>query len=155
MVTVRAEKPGDCEAVLAILEASGSDDVFADRGHYLRLVAVDGDEAVLGFIDGSFEVPVPDRAAAAAPAGPQAWGSWIVVAPRYRCCGVGQALVRAFVTEAKQSGCMFFAAMVSLSDDRTERVAFFQRCGMRDLVPGSPEDIVGAPIADILAALAD
>ena len=137
MVVVRSAKPDDIDAVGKVLAASGLGHELADRSHYVRLVAVDGDGVVVGFIDGLFDLPVPERAAAAAPPGPQAWGNWMVVAPAARGRGVGQALVRTFVTEAQQRGCTFFAAMVSWGDDRSERVAFFHRCGLHDLVPGT------------------
>jgi GNAT superfamily N-acetyltransferase len=153
MVTVRLGNSNDLPAVRQIIADSGL--LFeAARSYYTRLVAVDENSAVVGFIDGLFNFPVPDRAAETAPGGPQAWGNYIVIAPGVRGRGVGQALVRAFVAEAQTRGCTFFAAMVSQADDWTQRVAFFRRCGMYDLVPGVPDDIVGAPIADILTALA-
>jgi GNAT superfamily N-acetyltransferase len=154
MVAVRLGNSNDLPAVRQIIAESGLQ-FEAARSYYTRLVAVDEDGAIIGFIDGLFNLPVPDRAAAAAPGGPQAWGNYIVIAPDVRGRGVGQTLVRAFVAEAQTRGCTFLAAMVSQADDRTQRVAFFRRCGMYDLVPGVLDDIVGAPIADILTALAD
>lgn len=153
MVTVRLASPDDLDAVGKILTASGLSPGLADRGHYVRLVAIDDDGALLGFIDGLFDLPVPERAAAGTPSGPQAWGNWMVVAPVARGRGVGQALIKTFVTEAQLRGRTFFAAMVSWADDPTDRVAFLHRCGLRDLIPETPDDILGAPIADILAAL--
>lgn len=154
MVTVRPAELDDVDAVAKVVVASGLSPELADRGdYYVRLVAVDDDGALLGFIDGLFDLSVPERAASGAPPGPQAWGNWIVVAPDARGRGVGRLLIRVFVMEARQRGCTFFAAMVSWADDPTGRVGFFRSCGLRDLVPGTPDDIVGASIADILAAI--
>jgi hypothetical protein len=59
------------------------------------------------------------------------------------------------VVEAAERGCIFFAGMVSWADDHTDRMAFLHRCGLRDLVPGTSNDIIGAPITEILASLSD
>lgn len=133
----------------ALVDDLGQPDL-ADQGHYERRVAVDDGE-VVGFLDGLFNQPVPKRAALAADRGPQAWINWMGVQPAARRRGVGQALLQAFANEARQHGCTYLAAMISWADDPADRVAFFRRCGLQDLVPGKPDDIVGAPIADILS----
>ena len=133
-----------------LVDDLGLEPEFVDHGHYERRVAVDAG-LVVGFLNGLFDQPVPKRAAAAADPGPQAWINWMGVQPAARLRGVGQALVRAFADEARQHGCTYLAAMISWTDDPAGRVAFFRRCGLQDLVPGKPDDIVGAPIADILS----
>jgi hypothetical protein len=72
MVAVRSATPGDVDGVGKILAEVGWGPELADRCHYVRLAAVDEDDAVLVFIDGLFDLK---RAAAAAPPGAQAWGS--------------------------------------------------------------------------------
>jgi hypothetical protein len=42
--------------------------------------------------------------------------------------------------------------MISQTDDPTDRLRFFERCRMRSIVPGVPDDLVGGPIEDVLAA---
>ena len=155
MIAIRRDAPGDEEHVRAILVASGFDPELADRGtYYTRLVAVDDDGTVLGFLDGKFGQPVPFRpqGVQGAHPGPQAWGNLMAVAPEARRRGVGTALLRAFLVEAQQHGCTFFAAMVSWADDHTDRVAFFNQCGLGDLAPDTPDELVGAAITDILTA---
>lgn len=138
---------------MAVLREAGLSQDLADRDHYSRLVAIDESGEVVGFLDGLFDLPVPERAAASADPGPQAWGNWIAVSPRSRGCGVGQKLVVAFVTEAQNRGCTFFAAMLAATDGLAERLGFVRRCGLRDLVPECPDDIVGAQIVEVLAAV--
>lgn len=121
----------------------------------LGLVAVVGAEVgtVLGVLDGLFDLPVPERDAAAAHPVRQAWISIIGVLPAARRQRVGSALLRAFAVEAQERGCTFVAAMASLADDANGRLKFFHRCALRDLVAKESGDLVGAPIADVLAAI--
>ncbi|MGI5127472.1 hypothetical protein ACQEVB_11740 [Pseudonocardia sp. CA-107938] len=76
--------------VKLMLRRCGLDEVLAERAHYFRLVAVD-DGAVVGFLDGLFEMPVPEVGRELAPGvhpgpgSPSVPGS--VAAPTsLRCC---------------------------------------------------------------------
>jgi GNAT superfamily N-acetyltransferase len=150
MISIREACPSDRAGVNAVLTSCGLDPFRCYRDHYYRLVAVDESGTVVGFFDGSFDVPVPERAAQRAHAGPQAWGSWTAVAPDIRGKGVGTALLETFLQTAVREGCTYFAAMVSHHDEPSQRISFFRSCGLFDLVPNTPGDIVGAPIQDAL-----
>jgi GNAT superfamily N-acetyltransferase len=156
MILIRPGEPRDVGDVADIVTAVvGPGTSIAAPKHYRRLVAVD-DGAMVGFLDGLFEQPVPwRRHLIAVHPGPQAFASWILVDPATQGRGVGKALLGAFLVEAQQHGCTYFAAKVSEADDPTSRVAFFRRCGLHDLNSDIPDDLVGAPISDILATLVE
>ncbi|PKB30219.1 putative N-acetyltransferase YhbS [Pseudonocardia alni] len=153
-MTLRVGTADDDKAIDKILTDVGLDPFdFSRLSVYHRIVALDEDGVLVGFIDGRFDVPIPDRATLAGVPGPQAWGSLIAVAPDRQRGGAAKLLLRALLEESQRRGCIYFSAMVSGHDDPAQRRAFFQAVGLEDLVPGVPDDIVGAPIEDVLRRL--
>ncbi|MFI7075294.1 GNAT family N-acetyltransferase [Micromonospora sediminicola] len=85
---------------------------------------------------------------------PQAWIYLIGVRPEAQRKGVGAALMRYFAEQAAMAGCSFVALLPDQSDDDVpNRLAFFRSCGLKPLVDSDPEDVQGAPLADLLARL--
>jgi GNAT superfamily N-acetyltransferase len=85
--------------------------------------------------------------------GPQCMVHKIAVLPTERRSGTGRLLMHETAREARRRGCTHMALIVaSWSTPKEERVAFFEVCGLRPLVPTRSDDLYGADLETVLEA---
>ncbi|SCG60015.1 GNAT family N-acetyltransferase [Micromonospora halophytica] len=159
---LRTSQPADYQQMADILYGMGHDQegwdyqYAAEGGPDPSLpswVAVDGNE-VLGLVEGRFDSTYDERIEQPDHPLPHAWIYLIGVRPDAQRKGIGTALVRYFAEQAALAGCSFVALSPDQSDDDVmKRVAFFRSCGLAPLINGDPEDVHGAPLAELLSHL--
>ncbi|MFT7835594.1 GNAT family N-acetyltransferase [Saccharothrix sp. BKS2] len=87
--------------------------------------------------------------------GPRCLVNQIAVLPTERRSGIGRLLMHETAQEARRRRCTNMALMVDWSSTSTaERVAFFEACGLRPLVPTRGDDRYGADLETVLEATA-
>jgi GNAT superfamily N-acetyltransferase len=82
--------------------------------------------------------------------GPQCYVEKIAVLPSDQGSCVGTLLMHKTAQEADRRRCAHLALRVDWTTDWRGRVKFFERCGLRSLVPGHEDDLYGADVETIL-----
>ncbi|MCA1191631.1 GNAT family N-acetyltransferase [Saccharopolyspora sp. 6V] len=153
MMNIRVAEPADASAVVALLASAGQnlDDEQLDLKLPFPTLIASVDQVIVGVLEGRHQTEYHDRLGIRGHPWPQSWIYRIGVDPADRRLGVGRALVAEFARAAASEGSTFIAMLVDRDGDVESRLAFFASCGFRPLLPDSPQDAVGATVADVLA----
>lgn len=160
--SVRRAVDDDCEAIIAIDQEIGGffgalrDYISGKIGNVYEVFVVEDETGhVVGWLEGNSDADLYEELTRPSHPAPHAYVAQMLVSPRVRGQGAGLALMREFARVAQEAGCTWIALrpMTGYEDDAA-RLAFFARCGLRELVEGEPnEGGLAAPLVDVVKAL--
>jgi ribosomal protein S18 acetylase RimI-like enzyme len=159
---VRPAVDADCEAIIAVDDevdqffGTARDYIRGEIGNVYEVVVVEDETGrVVGWLEGNSEADLYEELTRPTHPKPHAYVSQMLVSPQVRGQGAGLALMREFVRVAQTKGCTWLALRPKTGyEDDAARLAFFARCGLRELVAGEPnEGGLAAPLVDVMMAL--